>query len=155
MMSNIEMTDQAKQDCAEVLSRLLADTYVLYLKTHNYHWNVEGPMFHSLHALFEEQYRDLWAAIDEIAERVRTLGHYAPGTHAKLRALATVTDNEDIPSAEGMLRDLIADNESVTRTIRSGLPTVQEARDEASLGMLVDRLTIHEKQLWMMRSLLK
>ena len=154
MTSNIEMTDQAKQDCAEALSRLLADTYVLYLKTHNYHWNVEGPMFHSLHALFEEQYRDLWAAIDEIAERVRALGHYAPGTHAKLRALATVADNEDIPSAEGMLRDLIADNESVARTIRSGLPTVQEARDEASLGMLVDRLTSHEKQLWMMRSLL-
>lgn len=155
MSSNVELTNEAKERCADALSAVLADTYVLYLKTHNYHWNVEGPEFTTLHELFEVQYRDLWDSIDVIAERIRALGHYAPGSHAKFQALATVQDSEDIPSAHDMLRELIEDNARVTATIRSALPTVQEARDEASVGLLVDRLTTHEKQLWMMRSLLK
>lgn len=154
MSSNIEMTDEAKKVCVDALSKILADTYVLYLKTHNYHWNVEGPKFRSLHEMFEEQYRDLWDSIDDIAERIRALGHYAPGTYAKFQALSTVKDNEDIPVADNMLKELIADNETVTRTIRSALPTVQEAGDEASAGLLTDRLTTHEKQLWMMKSML-
>lgn len=153
-MSNIEMTKTAKKACAGALSKVLADTYVLYLKTHNYHWNVEGPRFRSFHEIFEEQYRDLWESIDEIAERIRALGHYAPGTYAKLKALATVKDNEKIPGAEDMLRELIADNETVVKTIRSALPTTEDAGDEVSAGLLVDRLTVHEKQLWMMRSML-
>ncbi|WEX12122.1 Dps family protein [Chelativorans sp. AA-79] len=153
MTSNIEMTDEAKKACAEALSKVLADTYVLYLKTHNYHWNVEGPKFRSLHEMFEEQYRDLWSSIDDIAERIRALGHYAPGTYAKFQALSTVKDNEDIPAADDMLKELIADNGMVARTIRSALPTIQEAGDEASAGLLADRLTTHEKQLWMMKSM--
>jgi starvation-inducible DNA-binding protein len=154
MSSNIEMTDEAKKACAEALSKVLADTYVLYLKTHNYHWNVEGPKFRSLHETFEEQYRDLWDSIDDIAERIRALGHYAPGTYAKFQALSTIKDNEDIPSADNMLKELIADNETVARTIRSALSTTQDAGDEASAGLLADRLTTHEKQLWMMKSML-
>lgn len=153
MPSNIEMTDEARKACAEALSKVLADTYVLYLKTHNYHWNVEGPKFRSLHEMFEEQYRDLWDSIDDIAERIRALGHYAPGTYAKFRALATVQDNEDLPAADEMFNELIADNQTVARTIRAALTTIQAAGDEASAGLLTDRLATHEKQLWMMKSM--
>ena len=155
MSSNIEMTDQAKGDCAEALSRVLADTYVLYLKTHNYHWNVEGSMFRALHEMFEEQYRDLWNTIDEIAERIRALGHYAPGTHEKFKRFASVQDNEDVPPADDMLGELITDNETVARTIRSVISTTQAAGDEASADLMVSRLAMHEKQIWMMKSTLK
>lgn len=153
-MSNVGMTKTAQKACAEALSKVLADTYGLYLKTHNFHWNVEGPRFRSLHQLFEEQYQELWASIDEIAERIRALGQYAPGTYAKFKALATVKDNEGIPTATEMLRELVADNETVVKTIRAALPTIQKGGDEVSAGLLTDRLTVHEKQLWMMRSIL-
>ena len=155
MSSNMEMTEEAKEDCAGALSRVLADTYLLYLKTHNYHWNVEGPMFRSYHEMFEEQYRDLWNAIDDIAERIRALGRYAPGTHEKFKEFATVEDNEALPGADEMLGELIADNETVARTLRSAISTAQTAGDEASADLMTGRLAIHEKQIWMMKSTLK
>ena len=155
MPSNVEMTEQGKKDSAEVLSRVLADTYILYLKTHSYHWNVEGPMFPSLHDMFEKQYRNLWSALDDIAERIRALGEYAPGTHAAFKALATVEDGEGLPDAKAMVFELVADNEIVARTLRSAISTTQSVGDEASADLMIDRLSIHEKQIWMMKSTLK
>jgi len=152
MTSNIEMNEMAKEESANALSRVLADTYILYIKTHNYHWNVEGPSFRGLHEMFEEQYRDMWTAIDDIAERIRALDHYAPGTHEKFKSLATVRENEAIPEAEEMLRELITDTETVAQTIRSAISIAQSNGDEASAGLLTDRLITHEKQLWMMKS---
>lgn len=154
MPSNVALTEQAKKECAEALSRVLADTYFLYLKTHNYHWNVEGPRFRSLHEMFEEQYRDLWDSIDDIAERIRALGQYAPGTYSKFKALAAVEETEEIPAADNMLRELVGDNETISRTVRSALAVAQEVGDEATAGLLGERLLYHEKQLWMMESTL-
>lgn len=145
----------ANKASSDALCRVLADTYVLYLKTHNYHWNVEGPKFRSLHLMFEEQYRDLWQSLDDIAERIRALGFYAPGTYTKLRALATVHENEEVPDEDAMLRELISDNETTSNTIRTALKIAQDAGDEPSAGLLTDRLTALEKQLWMMRSMAK
>jgi starvation-inducible DNA-binding protein len=145
----------ANKASSDALCRVLADTYVLYLKTHNYHWNVEGPKFRSLHLMFEDQYRDLWQSLDDIAERIRALGFYAPGTYAKLRALATVGESEEIPSEDDMLRELIADNETTSNTIRAALKIAQDAGDEPSVGLLTDRLSVLEKQLWMMKSMAK
>jgi len=153
MRSNTEMSEQARLNCANAISAVLADTYLLYLKTHNFHWNVEGDQFYTLHKLFEEQYRELWASVDNLAERVRALGHPAPGTYAKFQAFSSIQDNEDIPAGAEMVRELIADNAAVARTIRSALRTVQEAGDEASASLLADRLAAHEKQIWMMRSM--
>lgn len=153
MRSNTEMSEQARLNCASAISAVLADTYLLYLKTHNFHWNVEGDQFYTLHKLFEEQYRELWASVDDLAERVRALGLPAPGTYAKFQALASVKDNEDIPAGAEMVRELISDNAAVARTIRSALRTVQEAGDEASASLLADRLATHEKQIWMMGSM--
>jgi starvation-inducible DNA-binding protein len=153
MPRNLELTEQAKRDCAEALSKVLADTFVLYLKTHNFHWNVEGPQFLALHEKFEEQYRDLWGSIDDIAERIRALGQPAPGTTDKLRTLAEITENQALPAASEMLRELIGDNEAAASTIRAALSTAQAAGDEATAGLLTDRLAYHEKQLWMMRSM--
>lgn len=140
---------------SEALSRVLADTYFLYLKTHNYHWNVEGPKFRILHVMFEEQYRDLWQSLDDLAERIRALGFYAPGTYGKMHGLATVVENEQIPSEDDMLRELIADNEKTATTIRSAVKIAQDAGDEPSEGFLTDRLFVLEKQLWMMKSMSK
>jgi len=137
----------ASKATSDALCRVLADTYVLYLKTHNYHWNVEGPKFRNLHKMFEEQYNDLWQSLDDIAERIRALGYYAPGTHAKLRALATIGENETIPSEDDMLKELIADNEAVSNTIRAALKLAQDSGDEPSAGLLTDRLGTLEKQL--------
>jgi starvation-inducible DNA-binding protein len=154
MNINIELTAHAKQECAEALAKVLADTFVLYLKTHNFHWNVEGPQFVGLHKLFEEQYRDLWNALDEIAERIRALGHHAPGTTEKFNELSQVKESDGIPASAEMLHALIADNEAVVHTIRAALSTAQSAGDEATAGLLADRLAYHEKQMWMMKSTL-
>lgn len=148
------MTNDPKKACAMALSQVLADTYVLYLKTHNFHWNVEGERFRSLHEMFEDQYRDMWGALDEIAERIRALGEYAPGTYAKFTELATIKENETIPSGQDMLRELIADNEAIAATLAEAIKTVQDAGDEPSAGMLTDRQTAHEKQVWMMKAML-
>ncbi len=145
----------ASKASSDALCRVLADTYILYLKTHNFHWNVEGPKFRNLHKMFEEQYNDLWQSLDDIAERIRALGYYAPGTYAKLRALARVRENEDIPAEDDMLKELIADNETTANTIQTALKVAQDAGDEPSAGLLTDRLTTLEKQLWMMRSMSK
>jgi starvation-inducible DNA-binding protein len=148
------MTNERQKICAAALSKVLAETYVLYLKTHNFHWNVEGEKFRSLHLMFEEQYRDMWEALDEIAERIRALGEYAPGTNAKLAKLSGIKDNEKIPSGDDMLRELIADNQTLAATLADAIKTLQEAGDEPSAGLLTDRQTSHEKQIWMMKSLL-
>jgi starvation-inducible DNA-binding protein len=154
MVAQLDPTASKKADCVAALSGVLADTYVLYLKTHNFHWNVEGPRFRSLHQMFEEQYQTLWRSIDEIAERIRALGQYAPGTSAKFKALAAVKETEAIPKCDDMLRQLIVDNETVMDTINVGLRAAQSAGDEATVSLLSDRLAYHEKQLWMMRSTL-
>lgn len=137
------------------LARLLADTYILYLKTHNYHWNVEGPMFQTLHQMFMDQYTEAWNAVDPIAERIRALGHYAPGTYKQYMKLASVKESEGVPRAEKMVRELIEGQESVARTARSVLPLADKANDQPTLDLLTQRLDIHEKNAWMLRSLLK
>lgn len=147
------MQNDPKAAVAEALSTVLAQTFRLYLKTHNYHWNVEGPKFRALHEMFEEQYRDMWEALDEIAERIRALGAYAPGTFAKFSSLATIEDNETIPTAEAMLQELIDDSETLVAALKAAIKTAQEAEDEPTAGLLTDRQTTHEKQIWMMRSM--
>ena len=140
---------------AHGLSRLLADTYVLYLKTHSFHWNVEGPMFQTLHLMFMGQYTETWNAIDPIAERIRSLGHYAPGSYKQYVELATVKESEGVPKAGRMIAELIAGQEAVARTARSVLPLADGANDQPTLDLLTQRLNIHEKNAWMLRSLLK
>ncbi|HEV7477095.1 MAG TPA: Dps family protein [Burkholderiales bacterium] len=137
------------------LSRLLADTYVLYLKTHGFHWNVEGPMFQTLHQMFMDQYTETWNAIDPIAERIRALGHYAPGSSQQYAKLASIKESPGVPKAEKMVRELIEGQEAVARTARSVLPLADKANDQPTLDLLTQRLDIHEKNAWMLRSLLK
>ncbi len=137
------------------LSRLLADTYVLYLKTHNFHWNVEGPMFQTLHQMFMVQYTEAWNAIDPIAERIRALGHYAPGSYKQYAKLTSVKEADGVPKAQQMVRQLIEGQETVARTARSVLPLAEKANDQPTLDLLTQRLDIHEKNAWMLRSLLK
>lgn len=153
MDTGIKTKDRAR--IAEGLSRLLADTYLLYLKTHNFHWNVEGPMFQTLHTMFMDQYTEAWNAIDPIAERIRALGHYAPGTYKDFVRLASIRETDGVPKAEKMIKDLIDGQESVARTARSVLPVADAANDQPTLDLLTQRLDIHEKNAWMLRSLLK
>jgi len=138
----------------EGLSRLLADSYTLYLKTHNYHWNVTGPMFQTLHLMFEQQYNELALAVDEIAERIRALGAPAPGSYREFAALSSVTEDDDRPEATEMVRRLVAAHETVARTARSVYPVVEAAHDEPTADLLTQRLQVHEKTAWMLRSLL-
>ena len=140
---------------AQGLSRLRADTYVVYLKTHNFHWNVEGPMFQTLHQMFMEQYTEAWNAIDLIAERIRSLGEYAPGTYREYLKLARVKETDGVPAAEEMVSLLIEGQEAVVRTARELLPLADEANDEPTLDLLTQRMQVHEKNAWMLRSLLK
>jgi starvation-inducible DNA-binding protein len=137
------------------LSRLLADTYVVYLKTHNFHWNVEGPMFQTLHQMFMEQYTETWNAIDVVAERIRSLGHYAPGTYKEYLGLARVKETPGVPKAEQMVKLLIEGQEAVVRTAREVLPVAERADDQPTLDLLTQRMQVHEKNAWMLRSLLK
>ncbi|MBI4357176.1 MAG: DNA starvation/stationary phase protection protein [Gammaproteobacteria bacterium] len=148
----------SKSDCkkiAEGLSHLLADSYTLYLKTHNFHWNVTGPMFQTLHLMFETQYTELAMAVDLIAERIRALGHYAPGSYREYAKLTSIKEAEGMPHAKEMICDLVDDHEAVIHTARSVFPVVEKAGDEASLNLLVERITLHEKTVWMLRSLLE
>jgi starvation-inducible DNA-binding protein len=137
------------------LSRLLADTYVLYLKTHSFHWNVEGPMFQTLHLMFMEQYTETWNAIDLIAERIRSLGEYAPGTYREYARLTRIEETEGVPRAEEMIRLLIEGQEAVVRTAREALSVADQANDQPTLDLLTQRMQVHEKNAWMLRSLLK
>jgi starvation-inducible DNA-binding protein len=139
----------------QALSRLLADTYVLYLKTHSFHWNVEGPMFQTLHQMFMEQYTETWNAIDLIAERIRALGEYAPGTYREYARLTRIKETEGVPRAEEMIRLLIEGQEAVVRTAREALSVADEANDQPTLDLLTQRMQVHEKNAWMLRSLLK
>lgn len=140
---------------AEGLSRLLADSYTLYLKTHNYHWNVTGPMFGTLHALFETQYTELAAAVDEIAERIRALGSYAPGSYAAFSRLTNISEKEGHPKAEAMIRNLVIGNETIARTAREVFPLAEAAGDEPTCDLLTQRMQVHEKSAWMLRVLLE
>jgi len=140
---------------AHGLSRLLADTYVVYLKTHNFHWNVEGPMFQTLHQMFMDQYTETWNAIDLVAERIRSLGHYAPGTYAEYHKLARIKETPGVPKAEQMVRLLIEGQEAIVKTAREVLPIAEKADDQPTLDLLTQRMQIHEKNAWMLRSLLK
>ena len=144
-----------RKDIAEGLSRLLADSYTLYLKTHNFHWNVTGPMFQTLHTMFEEEYNELALAVDEIAERIRALGHYAPGSYAAYAKLSTVTESEDVPAAKEMIQQLVAAHETVAKTARSIFPAAESGNDEVTADLLTQRMTVHEKTAWMLRSLLE
>lgn len=147
--------DEAKRKLiAEGLGELLADTYTLYLKTHNFHWNITGPRFRELHLMFEEQYTELAVAVDDIAERIRTLGFPAPGTYSQFASLASIKETSGVPSANEMVQILTEDNESVVRTSRRILPSAQDVGDESTASLIADRMVVHEKTAWMLRSLL-
>lgn len=153
---NIGIGEKDRAAIAQGLSRLLADTYTLYLTTHNFHWNVTGPMFNTLHAMFMVQYTELWAAVDPIAERVRSLGHPAPGSYAQFSKLASVPDAPARPpKALEMVRILVQGHEAVARTARSLFPVADKAGDEPTADLLTQRLTVHEQTAWMLRSLLE
>jgi starvation-inducible DNA-binding protein len=145
----------ARKAIIEKLSRLLADSYTLYLKTHNFHWNVTGPLFRELHLRFEEQYNELAIAVDLIAERVRTLGAPAPGTYKEFQKLTQLKEPEGVPEAVEMIGELTADHEAITRSIREALSVVQEADDDSTDSLLADRLAVHEKTAWMLRTMLQ
>lgn len=153
---NIGIAEADRAAIAKGLSRLLADTYTLYLATHNFHWNVTGPMFNTLHAMFMQQYTELWNAVDPIAERIRALGHWAPGSYAQFGALASVPDVPATPpKALDMVRKLVDGHETVARTARELFPVVDKAEDQPTADLLTQRLDIHEKTAWMLRSLLE
>jgi starvation-inducible DNA-binding protein len=155
MEIDIGIPAQQRAAIAHGLSRLLADTYVVYLKTHSFHWNVEGPMFQTLHQMFMEQYTETWNAVDLIAERIRSLGEYAPGTYQEYSKLARIKETEGVPKAEEMVRLLIEGQQGIVRTAREVLPIVEEANDQPTLDLLTQRMQVHEKNAWMLRSLLK
>ncbi len=143
---------KAKKTAAEGLSKLLADSYAVYLKTHGYHWNVRGPNFSQLHALFMAQYTEMWTAIDEVAERIRALGELAPQGYGAFGNLSSIKDGDPTKGANGMLKDLIASHEALISTLYGILPAAQEAGDEVTAGLITDRLTAHEKHVWMLKS---
>jgi len=151
---DIGITKAHRQQIAEGLGHVLADTYTLYLKTHNFHWNVVGPRFRELHLMFEEQYNELALAVDAIAERIRTLGFAAPGTYKAFAELASIEETAGVPDADTMIRILTQDNEAVVRTARKILAIAQEANDESTASLIADRMVVHEKTAWMIRSLL-
>jgi starvation-inducible DNA-binding protein len=152
---NIGIDDSNRAKIAEGLSRLLADTYTLYLKTHNFHWNVTGPMFQTLHLMFETQYTELALAVDLIAERIRALGYPAPGTYSEYAKLSSIAETPGVPKATEMIRLLVEGQESVVRTARSIFPVVDEVNDEPTADLLTQRMQVHEKTAWMLRSLLE
>ncbi len=153
---NIGISEKDRAAIAKGLSQLLADTYTLYLTTHNFHWNVTGPMFNTLHTMFMQQYTELWTAVDPLAERIRSLGHVAPGSYAQFSKLATVPDAPaHPPRAMEMVRILVQGHEAVARTARSIFPLADRAGDEPTADLLTQRLTVHEQTAWMLRSLLE
>ena len=151
---DIGIEETQRRQIADGLAHLLADSYTLYLKTHNYHWNVTGPMFNTLHLMFESQYTELAEAVDEIAERIRALGYPAPGSYAAYARLTAITEEDDDPDAETMIRRLVDAQQTVVRTARSLLAIVGDAEDEPTADLLTQRMQIHEKNAWMLRSLL-
>jgi len=152
---DIGISEKDRARIAEGLSRLLADNYSLYLKTHNFHWNVTGPMFQTLHVMFMEQYNELWLALDEIAERIRALGFPAPGTNSEFGRLTSIAETPGVPDAREMVRLLVQGHEAVARTARKIFPAVEKANDQPTADLLTQRLQVHEKTAWMLRSLLE
>ncbi len=155
MNVNIGINDQDREAIAAGLSKLLADSYTLYLKTHNYHWNVTGPLFNTLHTMFEEEYSELAVAVDEIAERIRALGIVAPGSYTDFAALTVIDEAAGGERAEEMIRQLVIGQEAVVRTARAAFAAADEADDEPTADLLTQRMHIHEKNAWMLRSMLE
>lgn len=152
---NIGIDNASRAKIADGLSRLLADTYTLYLKTHNFHWNVTGPMFQTLHLMFETQYTELALAVDLIAERIRALGYPAPGTYSEYAKLSSIPETNGVPKAKDMIRLLVEGQEAIVRTARSIFPLVGDVNDEPTADLLTQRMQVHEKTAWMLRSLLE
>ena len=152
MEVNIGISEDQRKKIADGLAKVLADSYMLYLKTHNYHWNVTGQHFHSLHEQFEEQYTELAEAIDEIAERIRSLGFRSPGSFREFSELTSIEEDTDHPKAMEMVRRLALSNEALIRTVRQEVPACDEAGDEATLDLLTQRLDVHSKTAWMLRA---
>jgi starvation-inducible DNA-binding protein len=152
---DIGISEKDRREIAEGLSRLLADNYTLYLKTHNFHWNVKGPMFQTLHLMFMTQYNELWLALDQIAERIRSLGFPAPATYAEYAKLSSIAETPGVPEAKEMVRLLVQGHEAVAKTARKIFPVAEKASDESTADLLTQRLQVHEKTAWMLRSLLE
>lgn len=155
MAIDIGISEKDRMAVAEGLSRALADNYTLYLKTHNYHWNVTGPNFPQLHVMFEEQYRELWAATDVIAERLRAIGAIAPGTYAQLSKLTSIQEDNGVPSANQMVANLVKGNEQLTKVAREVFNIADKAGDEVTGDLMIERMTAAEKAAWMLRSTLE
>ncbi|MCM0606275.1 MAG: DNA starvation/stationary phase protection protein [Xanthomonadaceae bacterium] len=154
MKINIGIDETSRREISEGLSRLLADSYTLYLKSHNFHWNVTGSMFQTLHLMFEQQYTELALAVDLIAERIRSLGFPAPGTYREFSKMSSVLEADGVPPAKEMIRQLVEGHEIIIRTARAIFPMIDKAHDEASADLLTQRIQLHEKTAWMLRSLL-
>ena len=154
MAIDIGISEEDRKSIVDGLSRLLSDTYVLYLKTHNFHWNVTGPMFRTLHLMFEEQYNELWLATDLIAERIRSLDFFTPGTYSDFSKLTSIKETTTVPSAEQMIAQLVDGHETVARVARNLVAIADEGSDEATADLATQRLQVHEKTAWMLRSLL-
>ena len=154
MQVEIGISASDRQRLADGLAKLLADSYTLYLKTHNFHWNVKGPMFQTLHLMFEQQYNELALAVDLIAERIRALGFPAPGTYTEFGQLSSIKEEKGVPAAEKMIRKLVDGQEAVARTARSIFPAVERVNDQPTADLLTQRMQVHEKTAWMLRSLL-
>lgn len=155
MAIDIGIGDKDRARIAESLSKMLADSYILYLKTHNFHWNVTGPMFQTLHILFMQQYTELWNALDLIAERIRALGHPAPGSYKRYVELSTIKEEDGVPSAHDMIRQLVTGQEAVARTARAAFKVAEAADDQPTADLLTQRMEVHEKNAWMLRVLLE
>lgn len=154
MEINIGIDEKDRRIISDGLSQLLADSYTLYLKTHNYHWNVTGPLFQTLHLLFETQYTELATAVDEIAERIRALGEFAPGSYKDFSTLSSIPEETGVPKAEQMIKNLVLGQEAVVKTARSIVDVASNADDESTMDILTQRMQVHEKNAWMLRSLL-
>ena len=154
MKMDIGISENSRKEIVKGLGHFLADTYSLYLKTHYFHWNVTGPMFQTLHLMFEGQYTEVWTAVDTVAERIRSLGGFAPGSYKEFSQLTTIPETVGVPVAEKMIEELVAGNEAVCRTARALIPAAEEAHDEATMDLLTQRLQVHEKTAWMLRSML-
>ena len=155
MEIDIGIADEDRKNIADGLSHLLADTFTLYLKTHNYHWNVTGPMFNTLHLMFMEQYTEMWGAVDAIAERIRALGYPAPGSYSAFARLSSIADELESPNALAMVANLVKGHEAVVRTARRVFEIADKAGDQPTADVATQRLQIHEKTAWMLRSLLE
>ena len=155
MKIDIGIDAAKREELARGLSRVMADTYTLYLKTHNFHWNVTGPMFQTLHLMFETHYNELWLAVDLIAERIRALGFPAPGTYQKFVELSAIKEDDGVPKAEDMIKRLVEGHETVARTSRDVFRVAEGASDQPTCDLLTQRMQVHEKTAWMLRSLLE